>query len=136
MSRWRHPKTGLLWLGLLIPVVLYGSTIWQRPNATGIPEQPLFQGIVYTRRVIDQPRPNIVHIVDIDLTATGLRPLVTPLYTQKLTHSPAEKHHTFLLFCYFSSSNHHILEIPKDTHPPTEVPITEERTHRFLLILI
>jgi hypothetical protein len=38
----------------------------------------LFQGIVYTRQVHSSPRPLIVHIVEIDLDAPGIRVLVTP----------------------------------------------------------
>lgn len=84
MSRWRHLKTGLLWLAFLLPIVLYGSTLWRRPNPTEINRQPLFQGIVYSRRTREQPRPNVIHIIDIDLTAAGLRPLVTPSIRKRI----------------------------------------------------
>lgn len=79
MVRWRHLKSGLLGLGLLLPIALYGSTVWRRSNPTVIANKPLFQGITYSRRTSKQSRPHIVHIIDIDLTAAGLRPLVTPI---------------------------------------------------------
>ena len=41
-------------------------------------EQQLFQGVQYIREVKDSPRPMVVHIVTIDLTAPGIRVLVTP----------------------------------------------------------
>lgn len=90
MSRWHHiktkflktefSKTGLLWFGLLTPIVLYASTVWRRPSPVIIERQPLFQGITYSRQASQQPRPHIVHTFDIDLTAPGLRPYVTPTY--------------------------------------------------------
>ncbi|MDV3349856.1 phosphodiester glycosidase family protein [Leptothoe sp. LEGE 181152] len=82
MSRWRHLKTGLLWFAFLLPIALHGSTVWRRPHLTEINRQPLFQGIIYSRRTRKQPRPNIIHIIDIDLTTAGLRPLVTPVNPQ------------------------------------------------------
>lgn len=73
-------RTRLPWLSLLIPIALYGSTVWQRPQPTKITQKPLFQGITYSRHASDRPRPHIFHIVDIDLTSPGLRPFVTPAY--------------------------------------------------------
>ncbi|MBT9311483.1 phosphodiester glycosidase family protein [Leptothoe kymatousa] len=76
----RKANKGLLWLGILLPIVLYSCTVWRRPQPTAIDRQPLFQGITYSRQVMETPRPYIVHIVDIDLTTPGLRPFVTPKY--------------------------------------------------------
>lgn len=56
---------------------MYISLCLSRPPRTDI-EQQLFQGISYQRQVRSQPRPLILHIVTIDLTAPGLRFLVTP----------------------------------------------------------
>lgn len=69
-----------------MPIVMYGSTILRRSKPTPIADQSLFQGIVYSRRVSAQPRPHIVHIFDIDLTAAGLRPLVTPIASTAQNH--------------------------------------------------
>ena len=80
MARWRQTQQGILWLGLLLPLVLYGSSVLSRPNRAPIAPRPLFQGIVYSRQIKNQPRPQIIHIVDIDLLAPGLRPFVTPGY--------------------------------------------------------
>ncbi len=41
-------------------------------------EQLLFEGIRYSREVRDTPRPMVIHIMRIDLTAPGIRFLVTP----------------------------------------------------------
>lgn len=69
--------TAIAVLLLGLPLTLYGWLLSQRP-ARLAEEKPLFQGIVYRREVLTQPRPNLVHIVRIDLTEAGLRPLVTP----------------------------------------------------------
>lgn len=63
-----------------MPLVLYGAKSLGRPSHQTITRQPLFQGIVYSRQINDQPRPQVIHIVDIDLTTPGLIPFVTPGY--------------------------------------------------------
>ena len=65
--------TGLL----LLPLILYGWLHWQRPPRI-TQERSLFQGIVYKREVRSTPRPLMIHIVTIDLTAPGVKLLVTP----------------------------------------------------------
>ncbi|NEQ53894.1 MAG: phosphodiester glycosidase family protein [Leptolyngbya sp. SIO3F4] len=80
MFGWRKVTEGLIWLSLVLPLVLYGSYSLRRPNRKVITRQPLFQGIVYTRQVTNQPRPQITHIFEIDLTASGIEPFVTPGY--------------------------------------------------------
>ena len=79
MLRWRPVKLGLIWLGLWVPLGLYGAAVIHRPGHA-ISGQPLFQGMVYSRRLAARPRPQIIHIIEIDLTAPGLTPLVTPGY--------------------------------------------------------
>ena len=65
--------TGLL----VLPLILYGWLHLSRPPRT--PQQrSLFQGIIYRREVRSIPRPLMLHIVTIDLTAPGVRVLVTP----------------------------------------------------------
>lgn len=49
-----------------------------RPQPGPITEKALFQGVTYTRRVTQTPRPLVIHIVTVDLRAEGIRLLVTP----------------------------------------------------------
>lgn len=78
--------TGLL----LLPLILYGWLHWQRPPRT-TQERSLFQGIVYKREVRSTPRPLMIHIVSIDLTAPGVKLLVTPgTSTPQKTKVPTE----------------------------------------------
>lgn len=49
----------------------------QRPPQTNL-EKTLFQGIYYRREFQPLPRPVMLHIVEIDLTAPGVQALVTP----------------------------------------------------------
>ncbi|MEM6253550.1 MAG: phosphodiester glycosidase family protein [Cyanobacteria bacterium P01_D01_bin.156] len=74
----KKATNSLIWLGLLAPLALYGTNIARRPHLDELAPQPLFQGITYSRRVQQQPRPQILHIIEIDLAAPGIEPLVTP----------------------------------------------------------
>jgi len=68
-----------IWLGLLIiPLVAYGSMLHRRPLAQSQPPKALFQGIVYERVFLTQPRPQLIHRLTINLTAPGLIPWTTP----------------------------------------------------------
>ncbi|MEL6555331.1 MAG: phosphodiester glycosidase family protein [Cyanobacteria bacterium J06621_11] len=71
-------REGAIWIGLLLPLALYGVGMAQRSARTSLAPQPLFQGITYRRLIEGTPRPYVVHLFDIDLSAAGLRPLVTP----------------------------------------------------------
>lgn len=62
---------------LLVPLILYGWLHSLRPARTAS-ERSLFQGIVYKREFRSTPRPLMLHIVSIDLTAPGVKVLVTP----------------------------------------------------------
>lgn len=65
-------------IGLLIlPLLLYSRLHLLRPPRTN-QELTLFQGIVYKREARSTPRPFMLHIVTIDLTAPGIGVLVTP----------------------------------------------------------
>jgi hypothetical protein len=66
----------LLILGLMVGL-WYGFRLGQRPARTHYQEQ-LFPGITYQRLVKNQPRPLMIHIVDIDLQQKGLAAFVTP----------------------------------------------------------
>ncbi|MEM9485128.1 MAG: hypothetical protein AAGA83_15730, partial [Cyanobacteria bacterium P01_F01_bin.116] len=80
MGSRRWVTEGLIWLGLLTPLVLYGSYSLRRPEREAIAPKPIFQGITYSRRVTDQSRPQMTHIFEIDLTSPGVRPFTTPGY--------------------------------------------------------
>lgn len=57
--------------------LLYGGLLLRRPART-TESRSLFQGIQYDRYAQDSPRPLLFHIITIDLTAPGLKFLVTP----------------------------------------------------------
>lgn len=62
---------------LLAPLLLYTLQQWQR--SPRVPEtQELFTGVTYQRRVVDEPWPQIIHIVTVDLTAAGVEAVVSP----------------------------------------------------------
>lgn len=62
---------------LALPLVVYADLHQQRPPRTLL-QQPLFQGIAYRREARSTPRPLMVHLVTVDLTAPGVEVLVTP----------------------------------------------------------
>lgn len=66
-------------------------TVYLAPRPTTIVDQPLFQGIVYNRQVINNPRPQILQIIEIDLTAPGLRLFVTTPGYQGTALDPKEQ---------------------------------------------
>jgi hypothetical protein len=53
---------------LALPLLLYGQLHLQRPARVN-QERTLFRGIVYKRDIRVSPRPLVIHIVSIDLTA-------------------------------------------------------------------
>ena len=70
--------TGLaISIGLLSPLGFYAQSISDRPPPHP-KQQALFKGIDYQRRILTTPRPQVIHIVTIDLETPGLRPFVTP----------------------------------------------------------
>lgn len=62
---------------VVMPLLLVARQYLIRPSRTA-QEQQLFKGIVYRRDARSLPRPLMLHIVTIDLTAPGIRVLVTP----------------------------------------------------------
>jgi hypothetical protein len=65
-------------LGIIaLPVVIYGTRLLLRPLPTS-KSATLFQGITYQRIFRRQPRPQLIHVVEIDLTEPGIQALVTP----------------------------------------------------------
>lgn len=70
---------GLLILVAVIAILSGGFFFWRdhRPQPSNV-HLALFHGITYTRDVRQQPRPLVIHIVQIDLATPGLSFLVTP----------------------------------------------------------
>lgn len=62
---------------LCLPLVLYSRLHFLRPPRTN-DQRELFRGIIYQRYIKSIPRPVMIHIVTIDLTAPGIKPFVTP----------------------------------------------------------
>jgi len=76
---WKALTIGLGSLSLLAISLsgFYGYRISQRPER--VPEtRSLYQGVTYRRYIKNQPRPLVLHTVEVDLTAPGLDFLVTP----------------------------------------------------------
>lgn len=65
-------------LGATLAIGVYLFWYSHRPLPAAFVDQPLFVGVTYTREVRREPRPMIVHVVKIDLTAPGIGFLVTP----------------------------------------------------------
>ena len=84
---WMYKKTRLrrilslcLW-SLSILCLCSGSySYWyhHRPLPAPIVRKQLFEGVTYSREIFMSPRPNVVHIVTIDVATPGIRFLVTP----------------------------------------------------------
>ena len=81
---------GGLWAAMLLPIALYGNTLLQRPGLKTIKQQPIFQGVVYSRYRQTQPRPQVLHLVEIDLSEPGVRPFSTPGFPGALPNTGAE----------------------------------------------
>ncbi|MEM8502325.1 MAG: phosphodiester glycosidase family protein [Cyanobacteria bacterium P01_D01_bin.1] len=78
LRRWmKKRKEVLVWIGLLLPLAFYACSILTRPTGN-INNQPLFEGITYSRYIRQIPRPQLIHLLEIDLGAPGVVPFVTP----------------------------------------------------------
>jgi hypothetical protein len=76
VARWLRRLGGAVLLALLAALVVV--TIWpDRPLRTDYTAE-LFSGVVYTRWARVAPRPLMIHVVEIDLSAPGIGLLVTP----------------------------------------------------------
>ena len=64
-------------VAMVFPLILYAALTLQRPPRTPL-SQELFMGITYQRHVQTQPRPVILHTLTVDLTAPGIRVIVSP----------------------------------------------------------
>ena len=65
-------------LGLFL-LILAGSWIAYRHRPQPAPvRETLFQGVTYIREVTAAPRPLVLHIIEVDITAPGIGFVVTP----------------------------------------------------------
>ncbi|WP_026731526.1 phosphodiester glycosidase family protein [Fischerella sp. PCC 9605] len=80
---------------LLLPLALYGTLHFLRPPQTN-KEQILFRGITYQRYARSTPRPIMIHVVSVDLTAPGVKALVTPPMASKRDRTSARTTSEFL----------------------------------------
>lgn len=62
---------------MLVLSTLFGGMWLARPARVPV-EEPLFQGVSYRRLIKDSPRPVVIHVAEIDLTAPGIQLKVTP----------------------------------------------------------
>lgn len=74
---WQWGLRASVFLVLLVPFWVVAGGVARRPPQTAV-EQPLFRGIHYRRTFRSTPRPVMLHVVRVDLTAPGLAVLVTP----------------------------------------------------------
>jgi hypothetical protein len=67
-------------VALAVPTLIIGGFFCWRDHRPQPPSEriELFEGVTYLRDVRQQPRPLIIHVVQIDLTTPGLSFLVTP----------------------------------------------------------
>ncbi len=77
---WKRRFLGCGGTLLSLGCLLAAAVLWMyvRPQPRPIGAQRLFEGVTYTRRVTRSPRPLVIHIVQVDLKAEGIRLLVTP----------------------------------------------------------
>lgn len=76
-------KRTLIGVGLALIVIVFialGHLVWyfNRPLPSPATDEPLFEGITYTRIIHIDPVHQIIHIIKIDLNADGLSFIVTP----------------------------------------------------------
>jgi hypothetical protein len=60
----------------MVPLLLYSGAQWRRPSRRPL-AQSLFAGITYQRDVEQQPWPQVIHIITVDLTQPGVEVLAS-----------------------------------------------------------
>jgi hypothetical protein len=83
LKKMMHLAPALKLLGIalaLAAAAVAGLAFWyfNRPLPEEVRDQPLFEGVTYTREIRREPHKMIIHVVKIDLDAPGIRFLVTP----------------------------------------------------------
>jgi hypothetical protein len=66
-----------------------GIAYFHRASQNSV-QKDLFEGVQYSRRFRSSPRPQVIHLVTLDLAAPGLKPFVTP----PLMNDPEQRHAT------------------------------------------
>ena len=83
-------------MGLLIlPMLFYIERHFQRPELKSR-NKKIFNGIIYERIILKQPRPAVVHITSIDLKVPGIKAFVTPPINHKNHDTQARTTSEFL----------------------------------------
>jgi hypothetical protein len=77
LKRWLKIVVGEILVLLLLVFSAAAIVLASRPPRTNA-EEKLFRGIIYLRLARSNPRPLMIHVVEIDLTAPGIGTLVTP----------------------------------------------------------
>lgn len=78
--RWSRVAAVLMWFVAAVLLGAGGFSVWyhHRPAPTPVADQPLFEGITWSRWVLRSPRPIVVNQIAVDLDAPGVRFMVTP----------------------------------------------------------
>ncbi|WP_293113647.1 hypothetical protein [Moorena sp. SIO4G3] len=113
-----------------VPVLIYGGLLLKRPLPTD-KQQQLFPGILYQRDARKSPRPLMVHTVTIDLTAPGIKLLVTPGNTINKNEFAARTTSEFvrefkLQLAINGSFFYPFREYPPDSYPKPGDPVKVE----------
>jgi hypothetical protein len=99
IARWLFGILGVFGgLGVGIYLHYFQDPLDPRPQPAPIAET-LYPGVTYERRVMQSPRPVVIHIVTMDLTTPGLRFFITPGMPEKENTKlpfPAQKTSQFL----------------------------------------
>ncbi len=80
-SSWRSLWRIFLWVLIVclsIPLLFYQWLQWQRPSPIPIIDRPLFAGVTYSRIYPELDVPVQLHVIRIDLTASGVSFTTTP----------------------------------------------------------
>jgi hypothetical protein len=88
----------VLSIAAVILMGIGGVRYWyyHRPIPDNITQEPLFEGITYTRDVRSEPRPLVIHVITVDLNAAGIEFFVTPSEPTEGHDLPARKTSQFL----------------------------------------
>ncbi|MEM6436880.1 MAG: phosphodiester glycosidase family protein [Cyanobacteria bacterium P01_D01_bin.115] len=103
--------------GLMIPLLIYSIAQWMRPLRTPV-AGVLFAGITYQRKIAEQPWPQVIHIVTIDLSQAELAVLVSPGTVVATCTEAAEFETTALTTSDFLAQNNLALAINANFFAP------------------
>ena len=101
----------------MIPLLIYSIAQWMRPLRTPA-VATLFAGITYQREIAEQPWPQVIHIVTIDLSQAELEVLVSPGTVVGTGTEAAEFETTALPTSEFLGQNNLVLAINANFFAP------------------